>query len=102
MTSSSSIERQREWTMALSLIGDTAMVAAVGTVSIASGSLAMLAEAIRGVTLTLLGWSVFVLMRRVHRGQLNAYEYGTGKLEQFANFMVGGMLLLGAVFIAGK
>src|SRR6185436_812988 len=41
----------------------------------------------------------FVLMRRVHRGVLVEMEYGSGKVEQVANFLIGGSMLVAAGWI---
>src|ERR1700732_2704990 len=40
-----------------------------------------------------------VVMRRIHRGQLADLEFGTGKLEQVANTVIGAAMLGGAVWI---
>ncbi len=50
----------------------------------------------------LLGYYAFSVLRRVHRKRLGAYEFGAGKLEQFANFLIGAALLLGALWVAGR
>jgi cation diffusion facilitator family transporter len=92
--------RRREWSLALSLAADSSMCLAYAVVAIGSGSLPMLAETLRGGILAALGWLILAMMRRLHRRQLHAYDYGTGKLEQFSNFLVGGLLLLGAAWVA--
>ncbi|MGX9963251.1 cation transporter [Roseomonas sp. F4] len=91
--------RRREWSLGLSLAADSVMLVAYAVVSLGAASLPMLAEALRGGILLLLGWGVFGMMRRLHRGHLPSYDYGSGKLERFANFLVGGLLLLGAGWV---
>jgi len=67
---------------------------------ILGGSLTILAEAIRGSLMGLTEIFSLVVMRRIHRGQLADLEFGTGKLEQVANTVIGAAMLGGAVWIA--
>jgi cation diffusion facilitator family transporter len=96
------VERRREWSLALSLTADSLLLVSYGVVVLGSGSLTILAETVRGTILLALGWAVLVFLRRVHRQKLRAYEYGIGKLEQFTNFLIGGTLILGAIWVGGK
>src|SRR5262249_33116745 len=41
----------------------------------------------------------FVVMRRIHRGVLIDLEFGTGKLEQVANLMIGAGMLGGGIWV---
>ncbi|MDO9502440.1 cation diffusion facilitator family transporter [Falsiroseomonas sp.] len=94
--------RRREWSLGLSLAADTALLAGYAVVSVGAASLPLLAETLRGGILMLLGWWILATMRRVHRGHLPGYDYGSGKLERFANFLVGSLLLLGAVWVVTR
>lgn len=96
------VERRRETSMVLSLGADSGLCLLYVAVSVWSGSLTLLAETVRGSLMLLLGCYAFTVLRRVHRKRLAAYEFGTGKLEQFANFLIGAALLLGAVWVAGR
>lgn len=91
--------KRREWSLALSLAADTAIMMAYAVVAIGSGSLPIMAETLRGSLQAALGWGILVIMRRMHRQQLTDYDFGTGKLERFANFLIGGLLLLGAAWV---
>lgn len=95
-------ERRRETSMALSLGADFGLMLLYVGLSIWSGSLTLLADTVRGILMFLLGCYAFTVLRRVHRKRLAAYEFGTGKLEQFANFLIGAALLLGAVWVTGR
>ncbi|WP_439594438.1 cation diffusion facilitator family transporter [Falsiroseomonas sp.] len=93
---------RREWSLGLSLVADTLMLLAYSVVAFGAASLPMLAETLRaGIQLTL-GWGILAMMRRVHRGHLQAYDYGSGKLERFANFLMGLLLLLGAAWVVTR
>lgn len=63
-------------------------------------SLTLLGDAIRGGLLLLLEIALLILMRRINRGEIGGYDYGTRKLEQFANVIVGGALVLAALSLA--
>src|SRR5262249_22185570 len=43
-----------------------------------------------------------VVMRRIHRGELADLEFGTGKLEQIANAVIGAAMLAGALWVMGS
>ena len=55
-------------------------------IAIWSGSLTLLADAMRACLPTLLELFAYVVMRRIHRGRLPSYQYGSGKIESFLNF----------------
>ena len=58
-----------------------------------------MADSIRAGLGTLLECFSFVVLRRIHRGTLVDLDYGTGKLEQVANLVIGASMLGGAVWI---
>ncbi len=60
-------------------------------------SLTLLGDAIRGGLLLLLEVCLLILMRRLNRGGLGGFDYGTRKVEQFANLLVGAALILAAL-----
>ncbi|MCQ4161311.1 cation diffusion facilitator family transporter [Roseomonas sp. GC11] len=92
----------RERSLLFGTLADIAMLFAYVAVGVWSGSLTLLAEALRGGLLILLELVVYALMRRIHRGRMAAYDYGSGKLEQFANLVVGLAMAGGAVWLAVK
>jgi len=62
-------------------------------------SLTLLGECVRGGLLIVLETVLLVLLRRINRGTIANYDYGTRKLEQFANFVVGIAMILGALWL---
>ena len=91
------LEKERAIGLAIGM--DMAMFVAFMSVSLVGGSFTLLAESIRGGLVLLLEIFSFFVLRRVHRGTLRNLDYGTGKLEQVANLVVGASMLLGATWI---
>ncbi|MDB5377784.1 MAG: hypothetical protein JWR00_2230 [Rubritepida sp.] len=75
-------------------IWSVTMVAAIW-----GNSLTLLGECVRGGLLILLETVLLVLLRRINRHTIADYDYGTRKLEQFANFVVGIAMILGALWL---
>jgi cation diffusion facilitator family transporter len=92
-------QRAKERSVAFAIAMDTVMVAALFLAGLLGGSLTMLAEALRGGLGYLMECFTFVVLRRVHRGVLADMEYGSGKLEQVANFMIGVSMLMASAWI---
>ncbi|HWA78797.1 MAG TPA: cation transporter, partial [Acetobacteraceae bacterium] len=65
-----------------------------------ANSLIMGAEGLRGLLLILFELIVLLLLRRIHRGRTHSFDYGPGKLEQFANFTIGTAMGLGGLWVA--
>ena len=63
------------------------------------GSLAMLAEMLRGGLLLVVEASALVALRSVHRGRTYFYDFGIGKLERMLSAAIGMLLVLAAVFV---
>lgn len=66
------------------------------------GSLAMLAELLRGGLLLVVESAALVALRAVHRGRTSFYDFGIGKLERMLSAAIGALLLLAAMFIVAK
>jgi cation diffusion facilitator family transporter len=90
----------KERSILFALVADTSFLGAYVTVGILGGSLTIMAEAIRGALMTAIEAFSLLVLRRIHRGVLTDFEFGTGKLEQVANLAVGAGLLGGAIWIA--
>ena len=93
-------ERARERAFAFTVAADTAIVLTFVIVAVVGGSLTMLSEAVRGVVLLSIGYYTLWLLGAVHREKLTAFQFGTGKVEQFAWVIVGVSLVLGGLWIA--
>ncbi|EFH13034.1 cation diffusion facilitator family transporter [Teichococcus cervicalis] len=91
---------RRERSVLLCALADIAILIAYVGIALSSQSLTLLAEAVRGWLMVALELLVLLLMRRIHRGRMAAYEFGAGKLEHFANLLIGLAMAGGAVWLA--
>lgn len=66
-----------------------------------ANSLTILAEWLRGTLLLILEVVLLFLLRRIHRGRIEAYDYGSGKIEQFANLSIGVVMGLAGLWVGG-
>jgi divalent metal cation (Fe/Co/Zn/Cd) transporter len=92
-------QQAEESSVQFGLVADSGLLVVLLLSGILGGSLTILAEAIRGALMSLTEIFSLVVMRRIHRGELADLEFGTGKLEQVANTMIGAAMLGGAVWI---
>jgi divalent metal cation (Fe/Co/Zn/Cd) transporter len=92
-------QQAEEGSVQFGLVADSGVLVVLLLSGILGGSLTILAEAIRGSLMSLTELFSLVVMRRIHRGQLADLEFGTGKLEQVANTVIGAAMLGGAVWI---
>jgi divalent metal cation (Fe/Co/Zn/Cd) transporter len=92
-------QQVEESSVQFGLVADSGVLVVLLLSGILGGSLTILAEAIRGSLMSLTEIFSLVVMRRIHRGQLADLEFGTGKLEQVANTVIGAAMLGGAVWI---
>jgi len=95
----SEAERQREAAIGFAIMVDAAMLAWLFLTVLASGSLTILAELVRGSLMFTLELIAYLTMRRVHRGRFHAFDYGPGKVEQVANIGIAGGMLVGGIWI---
>ncbi|HEY8613158.1 MAG TPA: cation transporter [Roseomonas sp.] len=80
---------QRERSIMLACLLDLAILGPYITIGLLANSLTSVAEALRGTLMVGLEIILWVMLRRIHRGQITEYDYGVGKLEQFANLGIG-------------
>ena len=97
----SAAARQRERSILVATLLDLSMLGPYILVGLWANSLMMLAEALRGGLLIALEVSLLVLLRRIQRGRIHSFDYGAGKLEQFANLGIGLAMGLGGLWVAG-
>ena len=93
-------ERAKEFSVLYTSLGDVGTTSMLLIVAILTRSLTLLGEGIR--SLLMLGgsfYSVWVLYA-VHRDRLTRYEYGVGKIEQFASLVVGVGLVVSGFWVA--
>ncbi|MEM9240290.1 MAG: cation transporter, partial [Pseudomonadota bacterium] len=67
---------------------------------ILSGSLTMLSESIRCLLMDIVEIYSYWMLRGVHRGQMHHFQFGIGKIEQFAWLVIGTALFLSGLWLA--
>ena len=82
-------QRAREQTLLTAIALDTEINCPQVAVAIWSGFLMTLAKLVRAVLLVALRVFVFRILRRDNRRQLSRYEFGSGRLGQFARTVDG-------------
>ena len=80
---------RRERSILIACLLDWAMIIPFVLFGLSANSLTMVAEAMRGGMMVSLELVLLVVLRRIHRGRTTEYDYGVGKLEQFANLAIG-------------
>lgn len=81
-------QRGRERALVLVAVLDGTLVCLLLLVGLAGGSLTCLAEALRGGLVDLIALVSLVVMRRLHRGTLRGFDFGTGKIEQLCSLTI--------------
>jgi divalent metal cation (Fe/Co/Zn/Cd) transporter len=93
-------QRGRERALILVAALDGSMVCLLLLVGLLGGSLTCVAEALRGGLVDLIALVSLVVMRRLHRGALRGFDFGTGKIEQLCSLAIAVALGLSAVWVA--
>jgi divalent metal cation (Fe/Co/Zn/Cd) transporter len=98
-----SVEQQAEEnSVQFALAADFGLVTLLAVIAVLGGSLTMAAEAIRGTLMDVIELFSLMVLKRIHRGELADLEFGTGKLEQVANTVIGAAMLGGALWIGSR
>jgi divalent metal cation (Fe/Co/Zn/Cd) transporter len=92
--------RARERAMLAGSVLDVSINLTKLVAAIWANSLTLLGDWLRGALLTVLDIFLLVLLRKIHRGKIGGYDYGTRKLEQFLNLVVGSAMILAALWLA--
>lgn len=95
-------QRAEESSVEFALLADSGIIVMLILIGILGGSLTLMAETIRACLMALTEFFSLVVMWRIHRGELADLEFGTGKLEQVANTVIGAAMLGGAVWIGAQ
>lgn len=90
-------DRERSVTFAVSL--DFGMLVTFIVVSVVTGALTTIAVTVRGGLMLCIEIFALHIMKRVHRGRTAAFEFGSGKLEQVVNLLLGLSMLIGGLWI---
>jgi divalent metal cation (Fe/Co/Zn/Cd) transporter len=89
----------REHALAKAAVLDFACVTLLLSIGIGADSLTNLAEGIRGGLMTLVDLVALTVLRRLHRGTLAGFDFGTGKIEQLVSIGIALSLLGGALWV---
>jgi divalent metal cation (Fe/Co/Zn/Cd) transporter len=92
-------QKAREGALVLAALLDGGMVGLLLAGGIGGGSLTCLAEGIRGGLMALIDLVTLFVIRRIHRGALAGFDYGTGKIEQLCSIGIAASLLGGALWM---
>src|ERR1051326_3366120 len=95
-------QRAEENSVRFGLAADCGLIIMMVLVGVLGGSLTLVAESIRAVLMILIEFFSFLVLRRIHRGELADLEFGTGKLEQIVNTLIGAAMLGGAIWIIAR
>ncbi len=93
------LQRARERSVFFMVAADVVSVICFTSAALLSGSLTIIAEMLRGWLVLSAGLFSYLVLRRLHRGNLQELEYGSGKLEQFVNVVIGGAMIPAAVWV---
>ena len=93
-------ELSKERALRYALLADTGMTALLIVVAIGGGSLTILGEATRSVLMLAIQYYSLWVLSALHRGRLDRFEFGAGKIEQFVWLLVGLGLVASGLWIA--
>lgn len=92
--------RRREASLMMACLLDSGLLAAYLVIGIWAGSLTVIADGTRGGLMLVMECVLLVMMRRIHRGRLSAYDYGAGKLEQALNLLIATAMGVSGVYLS--
>jgi divalent metal cation (Fe/Co/Zn/Cd) transporter len=93
-------QRGRERALILVALLDGTLVGLLLLVGVLGGSLTCVAEALRGGLVDLIALVSLLVMRKLHRGALRGYDFGTDKIEQLCSLAIAVALGVSAVWVA--
>ena len=93
---------QRERALFAAFIYDCMIVVPYFLITLHVGSLTILGEVLRGVLLISVAIASWITLRRIHRGQMGAYDFGMGKIEQILSLTVALLLFFSMAYIWQK
>jgi len=98
-TALSQTQKNQEAAIAFGIILDLLMLIPYTITAIATGSVSILSELLRGALLLITEMLGLYTLRRVHRNKVGGFDFGLGKAERGISGIVGALLLLAAAFI---
>jgi Co/Zn/Cd efflux system component len=100
MREPTSEQRAKERSFLFGNLADVGTNTLLLVMAIATGSLTMLSEAARSWLMLTISFYSYWLMRALHRERLTQYEFGVGKIEQFAWVVIGLNLVVAALWVS--
>ncbi len=100
MTQLTQGERAKERSIAYALVIDFFCDVGIVAFAVITGSLTLIGEAVRAVLMLAILFYSFWIIRSVHRGRLDHFQFGVLKLEYFASALLGISFLLSTYWIA--
>ena len=95
-------QQAEENSVQFALTADAGPLFLLMLIGVLGGSLTMMAESIRATLMILIELFSLIVLKRIHRGELADLDFGTGKLEQVANIVIGTAMLIGALWIGSR
>jgi len=100
MREPSNDERKMERAFLFNLLTASANLLLLLIFAIITGSLTVFGQSARGMLMISGAFYSLWVLWAVHRGRLNRYEYGVGKVEQFASSVMGLGLIVTGLWVA--
>lgn len=92
----------RERSMLLAALTDLLLIVGLFITGVWANSLMIIAEGVRALLLVALEFLLLLLLRRIQRGRTFDFDYGPGKLEQFANAGIGTAMGVAGLWVAAN
>ncbi len=92
-------QRRRETALLLAAILDGFIGMTLLAVGLLGNSLTCLAESLRGNMMWTIDLVSLAVIRRLHRGRLSGFDFGTGKIEQLCCIAIACGLIVGATWV---
>ena len=92
-------QQEREQALLSAAVLDFAFIGMLLGIGIGAHSLTNLAEGVRGLLMAMVDLVALAVMRRLHRGRLSGFDYGTSKIEQLCSIAIAISLAVGALWV---
>ncbi|MEH6478389.1 MAG: cation transporter [Sneathiella sp.] len=99
MRSPNSNEISKERAIEVACFADILILSAQIVVAISTGTLTILAEAVRGGLMLIVEIFSLAILHAVHRDKLQHFQFGIGKIEQFIWLLIGVALLVSGLWL---
>jgi divalent metal cation (Fe/Co/Zn/Cd) transporter len=93
-------QRRRESALILAAVLDGLIGLLLLVVGLATNSLTCFAESMRGNMMWIIDLVSLAVLRRLHRGRMTGFDFGTNKVEQLCGIAIGTGLIVAAAWLA--